>query len=217
MKLARWLLTVALLSAVAVAVVLVGLKLGGLLKPFGNPDAGADPTVVIVRPDGAAVLKAVRGLNRLETIEYPIQLVMTGETSRGTALSRLFEGDKVQMLINGEVVAGVDFAKLRPGDITAVDTSVVVRLPSAEIFSTRIDPNGTRVLNRETGLFSKGDPNTQTAILRDAERTLTDMARRNGVERMAQQNAERNVRALLEALGFKQIQITFGTVPPPPA
>ena len=54
-------------------------------------------------------------LARLETIQYSIEKVITGETGGGT-FQALF-GDKILFVGHGTVIAGIDMEKLQPEDM----------------------------------------------------------------------------------------------------
>ena len=49
------------------------------------------------------------------------------------------------MLVHGEVVAGIDFSNLKPGDVRVDGKEVHLHLPASQVFSTRLDSEKTRV------------------------------------------------------------------------
>src|SRR5215813_8217357 len=72
------------------------------------------PTPTII-PDPATYINDIRALARLETIQYSVEKVITGETGGGTFAS-LF-GDKILFVGHGTVIAGIDMEKLKPEDM----------------------------------------------------------------------------------------------------
>src|SRR6266545_2908294 len=72
------------------------------------------PTPTII-PDPVTYINEVRALARLETIQYSVEKVITGETGGGTFKS-LF-GDKILFVAHGTVIAGIDMSKLQPQDM----------------------------------------------------------------------------------------------------
>jgi hypothetical protein len=78
-------------------------------------------------------------------------------------------------------------------------------LPPAEIFSTRIDNERTRVYSRETGLFTLPDPNLESEARREAERQIGQAAIDGGILKTAADNGRANIRGLLQALGFETV------------
>ena len=71
----------------------------------------------------------------------------------------MLAGDRILLIVHGEVTAGVDLGALDPSQLSIDGKAVAIRLPEAMVFSTRLDNARTRVYTRETGLFSSPDPN----------------------------------------------------------
>jgi len=115
-------------------------------------------------------------------------------------------GDRLLMMVHGEVVAGIDFSSLRPGDVRVDGRQVRLHLPPAQLFSTRLDSSKTRVYSRQTGLLVSTDPNLETQVRQEAERQLQEAALADGILRTAQQNATATITSLLQGLGFAKIE-----------
>ena len=109
------------------------------------------------------------------------------------------------MLVHGEVVAGIDFSNLKPADVKIEGKLVHLHLPTAQVFSTRLDSAKTRVYSRQTGLLVPTDPNLETEVRQEAERQLQEAALADGILRTAQQNAASTLTGLLQGLGFDKI------------
>src|SRR5512147_3119706 len=73
-----------------------------------------NPTPTII-PDPITYINEIRALARLETIQYSIEKVITGETGGGS-FQALF-GDKILFVGHGTVIAGIDMEKLQPEDM----------------------------------------------------------------------------------------------------
>jgi hypothetical protein len=110
------------------------------------------------------------------------------------------------MMVHGEVVAGIDFSNLKPGDVKVDGKAVQLHLPAPEVFSTRIANDKTRVYSRQTGLLVPTDPNLETQVRQEAERQLQEAALADGILKTAQQNAASNLNGLLQGLGFEKIE-----------
>ncbi len=110
------------------------------------------------------------------------------------------------MLVHGEVVGGIDFSNLKPGDVRVEGKQVHLRLPAPQVFSTRIDSTKTRVYSRQTGLLVPTDPNLETQVRQEAERQLQEAAMAEGIMRTAQQNGISTITSLLQGLGFEKIE-----------
>src|SRR5262245_44949089 len=70
-----------------------------------------NPTPTIIA-DPATYINEIRALARLETIQYSVEKVITGETGGGT-FATLFS-DKILFVGHGTVIAGIDMDKLQP-------------------------------------------------------------------------------------------------------
>lgn len=118
-----------------------------------------------INVDQPTVVRQIQKLQRLETVSYTMDKIISGEHSNAY-LPKFLVGDRVLLVVHGEVVAGIDLAGLRPGDVLVQGQKVSIHLPHAEVFSTRIDNARTRVYSRDTGLFSSPDPNLETEVSR---------------------------------------------------
>jgi hypothetical protein len=114
-------------------------------------------------------------------------------------------GDRLLMMVHGEVVAGIDFSNLKPGDVRIEGKQIHLHLPTSQVFRTRIDSEKTRVYSRQTGLLVPTDPNLETQVRQEAERELQQAAIADGILRTAQQNASSTINSLLQGLGFEKI------------
>lgn len=157
------------------------------------------PTPTII-PDPATIIHDINALARLETIQYSVEKVITAEVGQGD-FGFLF-GEKLLFVAHGVVIAGIDMAKLQPGDMQMVNGVLNVRLPPAEIFTATLDNDKSYVYDRTTGLLSKGDQNLETNARQAAENEITKAALEDGILKQAQQNAETYLYKFFGALGF---------------
>lgn len=157
------------------------------------------PTPTII-PDPITYINEVRALARLETIQYSIEKVITGETGSGTFQS-LF-GDKILFVGHGTVIAGIDMEKLRPEDMRFENGVLTVRLPAAEIFIATLDNEKSYVYDRETGILAKPDVNLETLVRQRAEEEIRKAALEDGILQQAQTNAEAYLFKFFAALGY---------------
>lgn len=153
-----------------------------------------------------AVVQRIQRLQRLETVVYSMEKIVTG-TQDNAYLPKFLGGDRILLIVHGEVTAGIDLAKLDQAKIKINGRSIEIDLPPAEIFSTRIDNQRTRVYSRETGLFTTPDPNLESAARREAERQIGQSAVESGILKTAAANGRANITGLLEALGFQTVVV----------
>ncbi len=158
-----------------------------------------NPTPTII-PDPVTYINEIRALARLETIQYSVEKVITGQTGGG-AFEALF-GDKILFVGHGTVIAGIDMEKLRPEDMRYENNVLRVKLPPAEIFIATLDNEKSYVYDRDTGLLTKPDPNLETLVRQKAEQEILKAALEDGILEQAQINAEAYLFKFFAALGF---------------
>lgn len=158
-----------------------------------------NPTPTII-PDPVTYINEIRALARLETIQYSVEKVISGQTGGGT-FEALF-GDRILFVGHGKVIAGIDMEKLRPEHLRYENGVLTVNLPPAEIFIATLDNEKSYVYDRETGLLTKPDPNLETLVRQKAEEEILKAALEDGILEQAQVNAEAYLLKFFAALGF---------------
>jgi hypothetical protein len=152
------------------------------------------------------VIQQIQQLQRLETVVYSMEKIVTG-TQESRFLPRLLAGDRLLLIVHGDVTAGVDLAAIDASNVKVNGKSIELNLPEPMIFSTRVDNARTRVYARETGLFSSPDPELESETRREAERQLTQAALDGGILRTAITNARTTLTSLLHGLGFETVNV----------
>src|SRR5450755_3879146 len=208
-------------SATVVFAVIVGLLLGvlsfgslgwlmvsrnsgrALLSHLLSAVTGRTISIDVSQP---TVVDRIQRLQRLETVVYTVDKLVTG-AKENPLLPDFLTGDRLLMMVHGEVVAGIDFSNLKADDVRVNGRQVRVHLPSAQVFSTRLDSGKTRVFSRQTGLLVPTDPNLETQVRQEAERQMQAAALSDGILRTAQQNAAATITSLLQGLGFEKIDL----------
>jgi hypothetical protein len=198
-----WLLIGAVLSFSLIAAA-IWLATGvGLFRLF----AGTRDGRVVIGTDQPTVVHQIQQLQRLETVRYTMDKIISGE-HESPYLPKFLVSDRLLLVVHGEVIGGVDLTRLQPGDVTVHGRNVAVHLPKPEILVTRLDNAKTRVYSRDTGLFSSPDPNLESEVREEAERQLRQAAEQDGILKSAEQNARDALAAILKGLGFDQIDLS---------
>jgi len=207
-------------SAVVVFALIVGLLVGvltitaigwlqsrnsgqGFLSQVWSAVRGRTLSIDVGQP---TVVDHIQRLQRLETVVYTMDKLVTG-AKENPVFPDFLAGDRLLMMVHGEVVAGIDFSNLKPDDVTANGKQIHLHLPQSQVFRTRLDSEKTRVYSRQTGLLVPTDPNLETQVRQEGERQLQEAALAEGILRSAQQNAAATVTSLLQGLGFEKIEI----------
>jgi Protein of unknown function (DUF4230) len=172
-----------------------------LLSHVWSAVTGRTLTIDVSQP---TVVDRIQRLQRLETVVYTMDKLVTG-AKENPIFPDFLAGDRLLLMVHGEVVAGIDFANLKLGDVKVDGKQIHLHLPASQVFRTRIDSAKTRVYSRQTGLLVPTDPNLETQVRQEAERQLQEAALADGILRTAQQNAASTVSSLLQGLGFEKI------------
>jgi hypothetical protein len=157
------------------------------------------PTPTII-PDPVTYINDIRALARLETIQYSVEKVITGETGGGT-FQTLF-GDKILFVGHGTVIAGIDMEKLQPEDMHYENGVLTVKLPPAEVLVATLDNDKSYVYDRQTGVLAKPDPNLETLARQSAEAEILKAALADGILQHAKENGQAYLTRFFAALGF---------------
>ncbi len=156
--------------------------------------------------DQPTVVRQIQKLQRLETVSYTMDKIISGEHDNAY-LPKFLAGDRLLLVAHGDVVAGINLASLGPGDVLITGQTVSIHLPAAEVFSTRIDNARTKVYSRDTGLFSSPDPNLESEVREEAERQLQQAALQDGILKTATDNARATIIGMLQGFGFREVDI----------
>lgn len=157
---------------------------------------------------GPVVVSSVQDLGSLTTVEVVEHTIVEQGTDGGwLAWAR---GDSLKMIAVAKIGAGVDISRLTPGDFSVSEDGVVeVTIPHAEIQYVAVDNDATEVLDRDLGLFTKGDPQLEGEARRVAETVLVESAIENGVLIDAEDNATRVLTNFLLSLGYTDVVVNF--------
>src|SRR5580692_496151 len=202
-SLRSWILGILLGAVLSVALIgsLVWLSTGiGFLHLLSSLRGGR----TLINVDQPTVVRQIQQLQRLETVSYTMDKIISGEHANAY-LPKFLAGDRLLLVLHGEVVAGINLAGLEPGDVVIQGQKVVIHLPAAEVFHTRIDNARTKVYSRDTGLFSSPDPNLESEVREEAERQLQQAALQDGILKIAADNARNTVSGMLKGFGFLEV------------
>jgi hypothetical protein len=177
------------------------------------------PTPVI--KSGAAVVRRIQQLSRLETVSYTIEQVIDVSQGQGNPVFDFLAGDNLLLIAHGTVIVGVDLSTL---DISAVTISpdgktISLRMPPAQVFSSALDSSKTRVYSRDRGVFAPDNKDLESQARLEAERQILQAACEDGVMSRATAEAEKSLRQFLGLLDYDTVEVI--TSPPaacaPPA
>jgi Protein of unknown function (DUF4230) len=196
----------------ALAVGLLGFGVAGGMWFQRNVDAlrAATGTTREYR-DTASVLMAVRQLARLESVSFHIEKLIDLKERQAHLFGLIQADDAILLAAAGDVVAGVDLAKLRDGDIEIdpVARRARLRLPQPELLSVRLDNQRTYVHSRRTDLLAKRVVELESVARRHAEDEIRDAALEAGVLLRARESAVQTLTVLVRSLGYDHIDVAW--------
>ena len=181
---------------------IAGRSESGVLSGFWSYLTGRDTRIA----SQGSVVERIQRLQRLETVVFSMDKIVTG-SKENPVLPDFLAGDRILMIVHGQVVAGIDFAQLKAGDLQIAGRQAHLRLPGPRVLMTRLDNARTRVYSRNTGLLVPADPNLETQVRQEAEKQLLEEAVTGGILNQARENARATVTSLLLGLGFEKVDV----------
>lgn len=183
-------LRVILALAALVILFALGLWLGWGARRWAA--TGGGPTVY----NTATVLRQVQTLSQLVTVKYVMEKIVVMEDVKW------FGENRVLLVANGVVKAGVDFSRLQPEDVRVADKTIALRLPAAQITDAYLDDRQTRVVERTTGLLRTFDKDLEQTARQMAVDDIRRGARSAGILKDADDLARAQVQNLFEQMGL---------------
>lgn len=190
--------------AAFVAVAAMGF---GYLREQKAPSASE----IRVEHSGATVVRELRALARLETSVLRVEKVID-LADHQKRLGGLIEADDSLLFVAaGEVVLGVDLARLGDADVRSDPATGVayVELPPPEVLSTRFDEARSYVHSRKTDVLARRNEGLEAAARREALVAFAAAGKDPQAIESAKLQAERQLRALAKAWGAKDLVVTW--------
>lgn len=166
--------------------------------------------------DTPVLLQQVQTLSDLVTVKYVVQKVEIWEDPPTGLIGPFVQGDnRILLLAQGVVKAGVDLGKLRPEDLKMQGRTIWIRLPPARITDAYLDDNETKVIERTTGFLRKFDKDLEQNVRRTAVQDMRSSAGRGGILRDADERARTQLATFLTLMGFEKVEFeqTPGPLP----
>lgn len=204
--------TALLIAMLAALVAVIGLTVWGIRSIADAVPTPADLEAALAPEPyeeiGPTVVRSVRDLANLTTVELVEYTIVEKGTDGGfLAWAR---GDSLELFAVARIGAGVDLGSInvRSFDLSS-DGVVELVVPGAEIQYVAVDNEATQILDRSTGLFTKGDPRLESDARRVAEEVLQQAAIEEGILETAEENAQEVITNFLLTLGYRDVIIEF--------
>jgi hypothetical protein len=197
-------------AGVGVAVLVpVGMKVADWLPddPFGQD---------IVDRSTTPLLLALQDLHEYHAATGSFQVVVDREVDTRYVPSAI-SGERVQLLATGTADAYVDFAALDAGAVTLSGdgSTATIELPAPRLDEVRIDPEESRVLDRDRGLVERigdavgDDPVDDGELYALAEDRLAAAAAESDLRERAETNTRAMLTGLARSLGVDEVEVRF--------
>jgi hypothetical protein len=183
-----------------------------LLRDRAQPPAASE-----VRVQGSnTVVKSLHDLARLETTSLHVEKVIDVRDHQKRLYGLVDTEDSLLFIASGEVVIGVDLARLRDEDVHFDETTktATITLPEPEVLSTRFDEMHSYVHSRKTGALAERNEELEALARRQATKDFEAAGRQKEVTERAKAQAERQLRSLATAWGAKTVTVTWRPLVP---
>lgn len=198
-----------LVYALVIVVLAVGIGLGLSRYGYRLPVVGWFFDVPVQTTTSPVVVQGIQRLDQLSTVRFNESVVITKE-SGGNRIRQLLTGEKIILVAEGNVQAGVDLSDLTSDDVRVDEKnkSVTIKLPEPQILSSSLNEKQTRVYDRDAGLVPRLNPNDDLAeeARDEAQDKLLEAARKDDILDYAERNAEDSIRSFVTTLGFEEVQ-----------
>ncbi len=185
-------LILGLILAVAAGVgVLFGLNLPRVRVPPAAP-----PTIL----NTATLVQQIQSLAELVTVKYVLEKLVVLEDTRW------YGDNRVLLVAQGVVKAGIDLREIEPSDLDLDLNTVQITLPPVTITDVYLDEQNTRVLEHSTGLLRAFNKNLEAEARRQAVEELRRAARQGGIYQDAQLQAQQQ---LTNFFGRLNLEVRF--------
>lgn len=192
-----------------------GLGVRDWIAGSGNP---MEPE--IVDRSTPALLLALADLSEYHAATADLQVMVDLEVDTPW-VPAVISGERVHFLATGSADAFVDFDGLDAGAVTLSrdGQSATIVLPAPELADVRIDPEESRVVDRDRGLVERvggvfaENPTDDSDLYALAERRLAAAAAQSDVLDRAEENTRQMLTTLGQSLGVDEVTVEFRPAP----
>ena len=198
-----------LVLALVIVVLAIGIGLGLSRYGYRLPVVGWFFEVPVQTRTSPVVVQGIQRLDQLSTVRFNESVVITKE-SGGEGIRQILTGEKLILVAEGDVEAGLDLSNLNREDVrlNEKNKSVTIDLPQPQILSASLDEKHTRVYDRDVGLVPRISPSESLAeeARDEAQDKLLEAARKDDILIYAERNAEDSIRSFVTTLGFEEVR-----------
>ena len=155
----------------------------------------------------ATIIQQVQTLSDLVTVKYVMQKVEFVDSPPGSTLGQFVQGDnKVMLLAQGIVKAGIDLKKITADDVAISGKRLILTLPKPEITDAYLDDAQTKVIERTTGFLRSLDKDLEQTTRQYAVDDIRRAAQESGILNDANERARTELRTFFQQAGFEPVE-----------
>jgi hypothetical protein len=186
-------------TLVTLTVLCLGVLLGLKLALWRNGGPRVENTVTVVQQ--------VQTLSDLVTVKYVMQKVEIVDSPPESTLGQFIQGDnKVLLLAQGIVKAGIDLKKIAPEDVAISGKALTITLPRPHITDAYLDDTQTKVIERTTGFLRSLDKDLEQTTRQYAVADIRRAALESGILNDANDRARTELRAFFQQAGYEPVE-----------
>ena len=153
------------------------------------------------------VVQQVQTLSDLVTVKYVMQKVEIVDSPPESTLGKFVQGDnKVLLLAQGVVKAGIELKKIKADDVTISGKSLTITLPRPQITDAYLDDAQTKVIERTTGFLRSLDKDLEQTTRQFAVDDIRRAAQQSGILNDANDRARTELRTFFQQAGFEPVE-----------
>ena len=150
--------------------------------------------------DTTSVVHEVQSLSDLVTVKYILNKVVVLEDVKW------YGENRVLLLAQGVVKAGIDLKRLKPEDISISGKKVSLRLPPPQITDAYLDDKASQVIDHTTGLLRAFDKDLEQSARQNAVDDISRAARRSGILEEADKRGREELQNFFTRAGFESVE-----------
>jgi len=145
------------------------------------------------------VVHEVQSLSDLVTVKFVLNRVVVLEDVKW------YGENRVLLLAQGVVKAGIDLKRLKPEDISIVGKRISLRLPPPQITDAYLDDKASQVIDHTTGLLRAFDKDLEQSARQNAVDDIARAARRSGILEEADKRCREELQNFFKWAGFESV------------
>jgi hypothetical protein len=147
-----------------------------------------------------SVVHEVQSMSELVTVKYVLDKVVVLEDVKW------YGENRVLLLAQGVVKAGIDFKQLKPADVCISDRTITLKLPAPRILDAYLNDKECQMIDHSTGLLRAFDKDLEQTARKNAVDDIARAARQSGIMDEAEKRARTELESFFKRAGFERVE-----------